>query len=158
MMRCKSLWDPRKVWNRERKFVVLGYMKITFFHFIFSIPFSLSCHPNSSKGPFSCRKESGEIESERVKMESRGKLRLVWSPMESDKELESVESNGFCVIYIYPETHKLSLFISHFFLGLTNFTLLSLPNLPLLFIFTLLHSIPFPFPLHVFRPTKRSLG
>ena len=64
-----------------------------------------------------------------------------WLPMESDKELKSVESNGFCVIYIYPETHKLSLFISHFFLGLTNFTLSSLPNLPLLSIFTLLLSI-----------------
>ena len=28
----------------------------------------------NTKGPFGCRRESGEIESERVNMESRGKL------------------------------------------------------------------------------------
>ena len=39
----------------------------------------------------------------------------VWLPNESDDELESEESKGFCVIYIYPGAHKLSLSISHFF-------------------------------------------
>ena len=34
---------------------------------------------------------------------------------ENVKELESLESLGFCVIYIYPGAHKFSLSISHFF-------------------------------------------
>ena len=32
---------------------------------------------------------------------------------ENVKELESLESLGFCVIYIYPGAHKFSLSISH---------------------------------------------
>ena len=45
-MRCKSLWGPGKVWDGERKLVGLKIYENYTFHFLFSIPFSLSCHPN----------------------------------------------------------------------------------------------------------------
>ena len=68
---------------------------------------------------------------------------------ENVKELESLESLGFCVIYIYPGAHKFSLSISHFFWAHTLY-FSSLLNLSLLSIFT-----PFTFQFFTFLPTTK---
>ena len=80
-------------------------------------------------------------------------LRACLVARENAKELESIESIGYCVIYKYLGAHKFSLSISHFFWAHTLY-FSSLLNLPLLSIFT-----PFTFHFFTFLPTtKQTLG